>query len=412
MEGKLKLSHKVKLFIFISIEMIAIITIFLLILFAGKKRYTVTFDLNGGELLGGDLIQTVTRGQNATAPSVTKDGCYLLKWSEPYTKVTKNVYTVAIWEYETTAGIEYEVVENSNYCLISGCYKELSGSVYIGAYYNGLKVLGIKENAFEDCNKITSIHLLDGMLSIGNNAFKNCTSLKKINIPKTVETIGGGAFENCTNLETMTIPASIQNIREGAFENCANLETLVITESKSNITISPNAFKNCAKLSSITFEEIIEEAPEVDEEDENDAAQEEQIIEEKTNKVIIENSAFENCVSLEILNLSNRVISIGESAFSGCVNLETVIFGNELAKIDSNAFSGCEKITEVTLPVSLVEMGNAVFGHDLTINVFFTESETPSGFYENWCTINSIIVYDYQSVLDNLQPDDSQEEIE
>ena len=197
-----KLSHKLKLFIFITIEMIAIVAVFLLILFAGKKKYTVTFDLNGGELLGGDLVQTVTRGQNATPPVTTKEGCFLLKWSDSYTQVTRDVYAKAIWEYETTAGIEYEILENSNFCLIKSCYKEISGPVYIGAYYKGLKVLGIKEEAFKDCDRITNIYLLDGMYSIGENAFDGCSSLESINIPSTVESIGYGAFLNCTKLKS------------------------------------------------------------------------------------------------------------------------------------------------------------------------------------------------------------------
>lgn len=213
------MSNKFKLFIFISVEMVAIVTVFLLILFAGKKSYTVTFDLNGGELLSGDLVQTVTRGQSANPPVVTKDGCFFLKWSDSYSRVTKDVYTKAIWEYETTAGIEYEIIENSNYCLISGCYEELSGAVYVGAYYNELKVLGIKEGAFENCDRITSIYLLDGIISIGANAFKNCSSLELINIPETVETIGDNAFMGCEKLTEITLPKNVVEMGEEVFDN-------------------------------------------------------------------------------------------------------------------------------------------------------------------------------------------------
>ena len=213
------MNHKLKLFIFISVEMIAIVTIFLLILFAGKKSYTVTFDLNGGELLSGDLVQTVTRGQNANPPTVTKDGCFLLKWSDSYSKVTRDVYTKAVWEYETTAGIEYEIIQDSNYCLISGCYEELSGSVYIGAYYNNLKVLGIKDGAFENCDKISSIYLLDGIISIGANAFKNCSNLEIINIPETVESIGDNAFLGCEKLIEITIPQSVYEMGSRVFSH-------------------------------------------------------------------------------------------------------------------------------------------------------------------------------------------------
>ena len=44
---------KYRLHIFIGALICAVTVIFLLILFAGRKTYTVTFDLNGGELISG-----------------------------------------------------------------------------------------------------------------------------------------------------------------------------------------------------------------------------------------------------------------------------------------------------------------------------------------------------------------------
>jgi hypothetical protein len=199
--------------------MVAIVTIFLLILFAGKKTYTVTFDLNGGELLGGNVVQTVTRGQNATPPVVTKEGCYLRGWSDSHVRVSRDVYTIAVWEYSTTPGIIYEVLPNSTYCVISGCFKELSGPVYIGAYYNNMKVLGIKAGAFEGCKNITSIHLLDGIISIGEGAFSGCSSLESISLPNTVENIGDKAFVGCDNLKEITIPRSVKKMGMGVFRH-------------------------------------------------------------------------------------------------------------------------------------------------------------------------------------------------
>lgn len=213
------MKQRFKLLIFIGIEFVAVTIIFLLIFFAGRKTYTVTFDLNGGILLSGDLVQTVRRGQTATPPEVTKDGCYLLGWSDDYRRVTKDSTARAIWEYETTYGIEYEIIENSNYCLISGCYKELSGDVYIGSYYNELKVLGIKAGAFKDCVNITNIYLLEGIIAIDDEAFAGCTSLENIEIPNTVEKLGNNLFAGCSSLKEIIIPASVKTIGEGAFQN-------------------------------------------------------------------------------------------------------------------------------------------------------------------------------------------------
>lgn len=215
------MKHKLKLIIVFSVEFIAIAVMLLFIFFAGKKVYTVTFDLNGGTLLSGDLVQKVTQGHNASAPKVTKDGCYFLEWSGSYRQVTRDITIKAVWEYETTEGIEYSVDEDdrtSNYCTIKGCYKQLTGDVYIGAYYDDKKVLGIEKGAFENCTEITSIYLLDGILTIEEDAFKGCTSLEKIEIPSTVRTIGANAFSGCSALKEVILPKELKYLSANAFD--------------------------------------------------------------------------------------------------------------------------------------------------------------------------------------------------
>lgn len=214
------MKHKLKLIIIFGVEFIAIVVMLLCIFFAGKKVYTVTFDLNGGTLLSGDLVQKVTQGHNATAPKVTKEGCYFLEWSGSYREVTRNLTIKAVWEYETTEGIEYSVDEDkdSNYCEIVGCYKELAGDVYIGAYYGGKKVLGIKAGAFENCTEITSIHLLDGILTIEENAFRGCTSLESIELPSTVRRIENNAFAGCSSLKEVYLPEELKYLGSSVFD--------------------------------------------------------------------------------------------------------------------------------------------------------------------------------------------------
>ncbi|MBE7068084.1 MAG: hypothetical protein E7381_02145 [Clostridiales bacterium] len=214
------MKHKWKLIIVFSVEFIAIAVMMLFIFFAGKKVYTVTFDLNGGTLLSGDLVQKVTQGHSASAPKATKEGCYFLEWSGSYREVTRDLTIKAVWEYETTEGIEYSVDEgvDSNYCEIVGCYKELAGDVYIGAYYGNKKVLGIKAGAFENCTEITSIHLLDGILTIEENAFRGCTALETIEIPSTVRRIGDNAFAGCTALTEVVLPEELKYLGSKVFD--------------------------------------------------------------------------------------------------------------------------------------------------------------------------------------------------
>ncbi len=236
------MSKKLKMFLFIGVEILAVAIIFLLILFAGRKTYTITFDVNGGELLSGNLTQEVRRGNSANPPIVVREGCYLLKWSSSYDRITGEKTIYAVWEYETNAGIEYDVPENANYCLISGCYKELSGDIYVGSYYNNLKVLGIKDYAFENCKYIEKIHLLDGVISIGSRAFANCKSLKSINLPNTLERIGVGAFEGCENLEEIVIGNKVVEINSNAFYDCDKLTEIIIPKNVKYMGI--NVFNN------------------------------------------------------------------------------------------------------------------------------------------------------------------------
>ncbi|MBR4836065.1 MAG: leucine-rich repeat protein [Clostridia bacterium] len=255
---------KIKLIAILAVEFIAVIIILALVLFAGKKSYTVTFDLNGGVLLGGEVEQRVVQGQNATPPSVAKYGHYLLRWSGSYKSVTRDVTVKAIWEYETSPGIEYYVPENTNYCEIAGSYRDIQGDVYIGAYYEGRQVMGIKEGAFKDRVGVRGVYLLDGILGIADEAFSGCTSLEVIELPSTVVRIGREAFKDCTSLKEIILPKSLKFIDESAFEGCTSLEKVTFYEYEEEIenedgettkeikghleTIGENAFAGCEAL--------------------------------------------------------------------------------------------------------------------------------------------------------------------
>ena len=247
--------QKIKLIIILAAEFVAIIAVLLLILFAGKKTHTVTFDLNGGILISGELEQRVTQGQNATPPTAAKFGHYLMGWSGSYKSITRDVVLKAIWEYETTPGIVYLMPENTNYCEIEGSYKDIQGEIYIGAYHNKLKVLGIREGAFENRTGITGMYLLDGILAIEKNAFRGCENMEVIEIPSTVVRIGDYAFSGCESLTELVLPENLQHIGKGAFENCASLEKLVLPEGL--MRIDEGAFEGCEKLKEVVIPKTV-----------------------------------------------------------------------------------------------------------------------------------------------------------
>ena len=338
---------KIKLVAILSVEFIAVIVILMLVLFAGKKSYTVTFDLNGGVLLGGEVEQRVVQGQNATPPSVAKYGHYLLRWSGSYKSVTRDVTVKAIWEYETSPGIEYYVPENTNYCEIAGSYRDIQGDVYIGAYYEGRQVMGIKEGAFKDRVGIKGVYLLDGILGIADEAFSGCTALEVIELPSTVVRIGKEAFKNCTSLKEIILPKSLKFIDESAFEGCTSLEKVTFYEYEEEIEVEDND----------------KEADKTDKNNKND----------------------KNETPETVKVMKGNLESIGE-----------------------NAFAGCEALTEVIIPASVKSIGTGAFDtEDLVIKLYFTEEEIPEDFDTQWCGEKVVIIYD---LLNYVEPAPDEEE--
>lgn len=243
---KEKLNGKLKILIVFGILFLVVAVLLTLIFLESKKSYTVIFDLDGGILLGGSLEQHVLQGQDAIPPSTAKDGAYLRGWSTSHKRITKDVVIKAIWEYETTIGITYTDGKNQNYVELQSAYKYLRGEVYLGAYYDNKKVLGILDEAFKDCEGITKVYLLNGLIKIGDSAFEGCTSLSEIAIPETVTHLGVSAFKDCSSLELLTLKEGLIYIGSGAFDGCEMLTELVIPSTV--IDIGSNAFAGCKDL--------------------------------------------------------------------------------------------------------------------------------------------------------------------
>ena len=63
----------------------------------GPKSHEVRFELNGGELVSGELLQEIQDGESAEAPQVKREGYEFKGWSEDLDGVKKNMVVVAQW---------------------------------------------------------------------------------------------------------------------------------------------------------------------------------------------------------------------------------------------------------------------------------------------------------------------------
>lgn len=428
------MKKRLGIIIFIAVDLLILLAVVLITFSHTKDYYKVRFDLNGGILISGELEQTVRFGHNAVPPKVTKDGEIFLEWSDDFTKITEDKVIYALWDHESTFGLEFEVYLNGNYSLVSGAFDSITGDVYVSAYYQQRRVLGVNDGAFEYCNRMTSVTLPDGMFSIGDFAFNGCSSLNAVKFPNSLVTIGDNAFAGCRNLSTIELPNTVVSIGNNAFSNCEKLTSISLG---SNIEdISGETFNGMVSLESII---VSEDNPYYTSIDGNLYSKDGKIlIKYATGKVeevfnvpdsveVIADYAFENAVNLKKINVSNNLYEISANAIYQCENLEYNVldgisyFGNEknpylilksaenltntsvvlpddvriisakafkdlvdlknveigkgLLSIGDEAFSGCINLEQVKVPLSLKTIGNSAFNECLSLTSF----DIPSG---------------------------------
>ena len=85
------------------------------------------------------------------------------------------------------------------------------------------------------------------------DGFFGCKELKSVVLPATAKEIFNFAFENCEKLESITMNEGLLSIGISAFEGCKSLESIEIPSTVSKIRSW--VFKNCLKLSDIRVEE-------------------------------------------------------------------------------------------------------------------------------------------------------------
>ena len=220
---------------------------------------------------------------------------------------------------------------------------------------------------YESRGSIKKIIMNSGVKSIGNNAFYDCNSLTSVTIPSSITAIGEAAFYYCYNLASVTIPAGVTSIGDLAFATCSNLTSVTIPASV--ISIGGFAFYNCKNLTSITL---------------------------STGVKSIGSCAFATCNSLTSVTIPSSITAIGEAAFSHCSMLTsiTVDSGNTdfcdqdgilfnkgvteliafpggrsgtyeipagVTSIYNEAFAGCSKLTNITIKDGMTSIGYAAF---------------------------------------------------
>ena len=175
--------------------------------------------------------------------------------------------------------------------------------------------------------------------SIDGKAFALCDRIKSVTIPEGVISIGEGCFEHCKNLETVTIPDSVTSIGISAFLGCTSLKSVIIGGGAIGIW----AFRNCTNLKQLILRNGVTK---------------------------IDGEAFEYCENLENIEIPDSVKSIGDEAFSYCTSLKSISISENIESIGDCAFRGCSSLKSIT-----VDKDNAYYTSD-NYGVLFNKDKT------------------------------------
>ncbi len=362
----------------------------------------------------------------------------------------KGANTAVYIKVLNTSYTGYEFVEMPNsadsYAILASGGKGSVGFFNVPEIYSGYNVTKIGDSAFEGASGLEEVRLTSYITSIGKNAFKG-TGLVYIAIPESVTTIGEGAFANSDGSQNSTIVLYIENtdlvqaiaanpsyygiadmnqvngvrgvyspvydqngiflgyeltqasssaagiyevestykneivmqIGQNAFRGNRNITQIILPETIEYI--KDGAFENCSSLEYINLGssqgtmsqgqiDNIPVAYKVLEIGQNAFAGTSHLdsITLPSSVKSIGKSIFDNSGITEILNLENTVItSIPSKAFYQCSNLEAISLSNLITTINDDAFAGCSSITTLVIPDSVSSIGRRALATMLSL---------------------------------------------
>lgn len=274
--------------------------------------------------------------------------------------------SVVINENGTTSnGSRYTPIDDRNFYLDYIKYSIEEAHLIVSGYdktaFNGVAkieplikfkgisydVLGIGDEAFQECSTLTSITIPNSVTTIGKSTFYGCKGLTSINIPNSIINIGKSAFTGCSMLTSVYLTdltawcnINFENAgsnplhsgRQHIYINGEEIKDLIIPNGVTSI--GDYVFAGYSGLTSVIIPSSVKS---------------------------IGTCAFYRCYNLTSIDIPNSVTNIGNSAFSDCSGLTSITIPNNVVNIGQNAFSQCYKLTSVTIPNSVTNIGNGAF---------------------------------------------------
>ena len=208
----------------------------------------------------------------------------------------------------------------------------------------GNRVTEIDRQAFVTCESLKSIILPESLKTISEETFLYCNSLTDVSIPNSVTTIRDGAFAACVGLKSFTIPDGVEYIGKDVFFLCSGLEEFIVSDNNKNFATIDGVLTNKEKTILVQFPK---------------AKSSDIIIPESIE--IIGERAFEGCVNVNSITMSDHVTTLAPGAFEGCENLKKITLSSNIDSIGSNAFRECKTLESFDFPENITNISDHIF---------------------------------------------------
>lgn len=147
------------------------------------------------------------------AQNVTIDGAKGIELA------TDNMSLIGLTGEETTLDLtkRFTGTDGNDYYIVGIGENAFKNNNYLETLKIGGTVLSTSEGSFEECQKLKSVTIIDGLGTLGNYSFRNCLSLQEVSLPNSLTWIRNRVFQGCASLADLVIPDSVTTIYSGAF---------------------------------------------------------------------------------------------------------------------------------------------------------------------------------------------------
>ena len=252
-----------------------------------------------------------------------------------------------------TTGLKYDISDTEASCL--GVDEVTETDVEIASKVRGKLVTSTAENAFENCESVSSITISNSVKKINRRFCYNALGVTRVFIPSSVIEFGtetslgiftaDSSFFNCNAL---TIYCEAEALPSGWDPEWNYLNHPVVWDCNNNDVaddgymykaidgVSYGIKDNVATLKRVSLNVTTVNVPST-------------LIHKDVKYSItsVADSAFRGCTSLTDVIIHNGVVTIGGNAFYGCTSLKTLTIPKSVTSIVTPAFYDCSSLTDI-----------------------------------------------------------------